>query len=102
MMAKGKRLHECLSPIRGRDNVDFPYHWDSGKATEGRYIGGVLDKSAPTEDRMMVFNCIIGGENDNALLQNNPDIGTFTGADNEFSQNNRDSRKIHGGPINRR
>ena len=32
---------------------------DNGAPTEGRYIGGVLDKSAPTEGWVKVFITII-------------------------------------------
>jgi hypothetical protein len=36
------------------------YIWlDSGTFTKGRYIGGVLDKSAPTCGRIILFNNII-------------------------------------------
>jgi len=32
------------------DEAHYPGEsWDSGKASEGRYIGGVRDKSAPTD-----------------------------------------------------
>ncbi len=37
---------------------------DIGTATEGRYIGGGRDKSAPTDVQVILLNAIIGGGHD--------------------------------------
>jgi hypothetical protein len=42
------------------DNADEQMKRDIGTPTEDRYIGGGRDKSAPTGDRMMVSNAMIG------------------------------------------
>ncbi len=39
---------------RRGDNGDEEFNRDIVKTSEGRYIGGVRDKSAPTEDWVMV------------------------------------------------
>src|SRR5207237_7238914 len=48
-----------LTPI-GRNDEVSQNHPDIGTSTQGRSIGHVHDKSAPTGGRMILFICIIG------------------------------------------
>jgi hypothetical protein len=46
----------CINVLCTR--VVYGFDADIGKSTEGRYIGGVHDQSAPTEGRMIALKIL--------------------------------------------